>query len=58
VTVMVTAVRELFGNPIGPVDKQTRPLDHPVLAAALGCAVILGLGVVAALRRYRARTAD
>jgi ABC-2 type transport system permease protein len=58
VTVMVGAVRELFGNPVSPVTKHTWPLEHLVPAAFLYCAVILALAVPAALRRYRARTSD
>jgi ABC transporter DrrB family efflux protein len=58
VSVMVAAVRELFGNPLSPVSKHTWPLDHPVPAAFLYCGVILAITVPAALRRYRARTSD
>jgi ABC transporter DrrB family efflux protein len=58
ISVMVAAVRELFGNPVAPVTKHTWPLEHPTLAAALCCAVVLAFGVVGALRRYKARTAD
>jgi ABC transporter DrrB family efflux protein len=58
ISVMVAAVRELFGNPLSPVVKHTWPLDHPVPAAFIYCAVILAVTVPAALRRYRARTND
>jgi ABC transporter DrrB family efflux protein len=58
ISVMVAAVRELFGNPLSPVVKHTWPLDHPVPAAFIYCAVILAITVPAALRRYRARTSD
>jgi ABC-2 type transport system permease protein len=58
VSVMVAASRELFGNPVGPITKHTWPLDHPVLAAFIYCAVLLAIVVPASLRRYRARTTD
>jgi ABC transporter DrrB family efflux protein len=58
ISVMVAAVRELFGNPLSPITKHTWPLEHPVPAAFLYCAVILAFTVPAALRRYRARTSD
>lgn len=58
ISVMVAAVRELFGNPLAPVAKHTWPLDHPVVAAFGYCAVILAITIPASLRRYRARTSD
>ena len=58
VTVIVAAVRELFGNPGSPVTRHTWPLEHPVIAAFLACILLLALAVPASLRRYRARTSD
>ena len=58
ISVVVSAVRELFGNPVAPVVRHTWPLDHPVAAAFAYCTLILALAVPAALRRYRARTTD
>jgi ABC transporter DrrB family efflux protein len=58
VSVLVAAVRELFGNPTAPVAQDTWPMDHPVAAGFAYCAVILAIAVPLALRRYRARTAD
>jgi ABC transporter DrrB family efflux protein len=58
ISVMVAAVRELFGNPLSPLTKHTWPLEHPVVAAFLYCGVILAFAVPASLRRYRARTTD
>lgn len=58
ISVVVSAVRELFGNPVAPVVRHAWPLDHPVFAAFAYCALILTLTVPAALRRYRARTTD
>jgi ABC-2 type transport system permease protein len=58
VTVIVAAVRELFGNPGSPVTKHIWPLDHPVEAAFLYCLLLLAIAVPMSLRRYRARTSD
>ena len=58
VSVVVTAIRELFGNPTVPTTVHSWPLDHPVLAAFLYCVVLLAIAVPASLRRYRARTSD
>jgi ABC-type multidrug transport system permease subunit len=58
VSVLVAAVRTLFGNPIAPITKHVWPIDHPVPAACLYCLVVLAIAVPGALRRYRARTSD
>ena len=58
VSALVAAVRELFGNPVTPVTKDVWPMQHPVVAAWIYCAVILALVVPAALRRHRRRTTD
>ena len=58
ISVMVAAVRELFGNPLSPISKHTWPLEHPIPAAFLYCALIIAITVPASLRRYRARTSD
>ena len=58
ISVMVAAMRELFGNPLSPMVKHTWPLEHAVLAAFIYCGVILAIAVPASLRRYRARTSD
>ena len=58
VSVLVAAVRELFGNPTAPINDHSWPLDHPVIASFLYCAVLLVIVVPASLRRYRARTTD
>jgi ABC transporter DrrB family efflux protein len=57
-TVMVDAVRELFGNPTLPVTRHAWPLEQPVAAAVIYCVVLLAIGVVGAVHRYRVRTAD
>jgi ABC transporter DrrB family efflux protein len=58
VSVLVAAVRELFGNPTVATTKHIWTLDHPVVTAWLACVVVLGIAVPGALRRYRIRTAD
>jgi ABC-2 type transport system permease protein len=58
VSVVVAAIREMFGNPASEVVKHTWPLDHAVPAAFLYCALILVIAVPASIRRYRARTSD
>lgn len=58
VSVLIAAVRELFGNPITPVTKHLWPIDHPVLAAWLYSIALVALGYLIAQRRYRARTTD
>jgi len=58
VSVLIAAMRELFGNPITPVTKHVWPIDHPVAAAWLYSIGLVALGWVLAQRRYRARTTD
>ncbi len=58
VSALAQAVRELFGNPTTPVTKDAWPLEHAVVASWLYCGALLALAVPAALRRFRARTAD
>lgn len=56
VSVITSGVRTLFGNPVTPVVKPSWPLEHPVLASFLACALLLVVSVPMAQRRYRART--
>ena len=58
VSVLVAAVRTLFGNPLSIIAKHTWPMDHPVLASWIICALLVGVAVPGALRRYRVRTND
>lgn len=58
VSVLIAAVRTLFGNPVAPVTKHTWPLDHPVAAAWIYSIALVALGWIIAQRRYRARTTD
>ena len=58
VSVLIAAVRTLFGNPVSPVTKHVWPIDHPVAAAWLYCVVLVAIGWVIAQRRYKARTTD
>ncbi|HET6953158.1 MAG TPA: ABC transporter permease [Acidimicrobiales bacterium] len=56
VSVLVAAVRELFGNPSAPAAVDSWPLDHAVVAAFAWCAALLAVAVPLAMRRYRSRT--
>ncbi|MGZ4725409.1 MAG: ABC transporter permease, partial [Ilumatobacteraceae bacterium] len=58
VSVLIAAVRTLFGNPIAPVTKHVWPIDHPVGAAWLYSVALVVVGWVIAQRRYNARTTD
>ena len=58
VSVLIAAVRTLFGNPVSPVTKHVWPIDHPVAASWLYCVALVLIGWVIAQRRYRARTTD
>ena len=58
VSVLVAAVRTLFGNPVAPVTKHMWPMDHPVAASWLYSLVLLAFAAVIALRQYRKRTTE
>ena len=57
VSVVVAAVRQLFGNPGVAVTLHTWPLAHPVVSAFTYCGIILAITVPASLRQYRAEPA-
>jgi ABC-2 type transport system permease protein len=56
VSIMVAAVRTLFGNPTALPADAAWPLAHPVLCALLGCAAILAVAMPSTLWRFRVRT--
>ncbi|MCU1457234.1 MAG: type transporter [Actinomycetia bacterium] len=58
VSVVVAAVRELFGNPSAPNTLHVWPLDHAVFSAFAYCLAILVVAVPLSLRAYKIRTAD
>ena len=58
VSVIIAAVRELFGNPQAPLTHHVWPLEHAVPVAWLSCSLVLAIAVPMALRRYRFRTSD
>ncbi len=58
ISVLIAAVRTLFGNPVAPVTKHVWPMEHPVLAAWIYVFILLVLGWVLAQRQYRRRTTD
>ena len=45
VSVLSSALRELFGNPLAPVTKHIWPIEHPVPAAWLYCDRAVGVGL-------------
>ncbi len=58
ISVLVAAVRTLFGNPVSPVEKHIWPIDHPVAASWIYVVVLVVGGYVIAQRRYAQRTTD
>lgn len=58
VSVMVAAMRELFGNPSPPIGVDSWPMEHVVFSAFAYCALLLVIAIPMCLRRYRARTTD
>ena len=58
ISALVAGVRELFGNPTSPLVKDAWPLEHPVAASWIYCALLVAAFVPAALRRFRHRTTD
>ncbi len=58
VSVLVAAVRDMFGNTSGQTGAQPWPIEHAVPLAFLTCAVMLVVVVPLSLRRYRERTID
>jgi ABC-2 type transport system permease protein len=58
VSVIVAAVRELFGNPSAPLTVTSWPMEHPVVASVGYCVIGLAIVIPLCLRRYRARTTD
>jgi ABC-2 type transport system permease protein len=58
VSVITSAVRELFGNPEASTGATSWPMENPVLAAFVACAALLGMAVVMAMRAYRRRVAS
>ncbi len=58
ISIIVNAVRALFGNPVPYAGVHAWPLEHPVPAAFASCFVMLAVAVPMSLRAYRARTSD
>jgi ABC transporter DrrB family efflux protein len=58
VSIVVAAVRELFGNPSAPTSKHSWILDHQVASATVWCLLLLAIATPLALRTYRRRTVD
>jgi ABC-2 type transport system permease protein len=52
---VITACRDLFGNPTGLPADPAWPLAHPVLASLIWCGAIVAVCLPLAVRRYRMR---
>jgi len=57
-SVVVAAVRELFGNPTAPTTIESWPLAHPAVFGAAYCVLVLAITAPLALRRFSYRTSD
>jgi ABC-2 type transport system permease protein len=58
VSVLISATRELFGNPVAPVNIHVWPMEHPVLAAWLYTIALVAIGWAFAQRRFNARITE
>ncbi len=58
VSAVTAAGRQLFGNPNPAASAHAWPLQHPVLASLIWCAVLLALFAPLASWLYRTRTTD
>ena len=58
VSVMVAAVRSLFGNPTALPANAAWPLAHSVVSSLVACALLLAAAVPLTLWRFRVRTTD
>jgi ABC-2 type transport system permease protein len=56
VSVIVAAVRDLFGNPTAVPADAAWPLAHPVISSLVACAALLAMAVPLTLWRFRVRT--
>jgi ABC transporter DrrB family efflux protein len=58
VSVIVAAVRELFGNPGAPLTNPAWPLEHAVPAALAWCLVLVVVAVPLTVARFHGRTVN
>ena len=58
VSVLISGIRELFGNPVAPVTQHVWPMEHPVLAAWLYTIALVAIGWTLAQRRFNARITE
>jgi ABC-2 type transport system permease protein len=56
ISVLVAAVRTLFGNPTALPDNPAWPLAHPVISSLIACSAMLAVAVPLTLWRFRVRT--
>lgn len=58
VSVLISGVRELFGNPVAPVTIDVWPMEHPVLASWIYTVALVAIGWTLAQRRFNARITE
>jgi ABC-2 type transport system permease protein len=56
VSILVAAVRTMFGNPTALPAHAAWPLEHPVVSSLVACTVMLAIAVPLTLWRFRVRT--
>jgi ABC transporter DrrB family efflux protein len=56
ISILVAAVRTLFGNPTALPENAAWPLAHPVVSSLVACAALLAVAVPVTLWRFRVRT--
>ena len=56
ISVLVAAVRTLFGNPTALPGNAAWPLAHPVISSLIACSAMLAVAVPLTLWRFRVRT--
>ncbi|MCB0876941.1 MAG: ABC transporter permease [Solirubrobacterales bacterium] len=56
ISALAAATRTLFGNPTAIPADAAWPLQHPVLASVLWCAVLLAIVIPVTIRAFRRRT--
>ncbi len=56
ISILIAAVRHLWGNPAAPVTMHVWPLEHPVIAALAWCSLLIAVIVPLTLMRFKKRT--
>ncbi len=58
ISVIVAAIRELFGNPTAPLSNPAWPLEHAQIASLIWCLALLAVIVPLTIVRFRQRTSS